>query len=58
MKARERKGRKPMNPDLIKEAEKYGINASLYYLLPPHKRESALRKDIERAKKQSAPGDE
>lgn len=46
-----------MDPDLMKEAEKYGINASLYYLLPKNRRESALRKDIERAKKQSAPGD-
>lgn len=47
-----------MNPDLMKEAEKYGINASMYYLLPPRQREKALRKDIERAKKQSASGDE
>lgn len=47
-----------MNPDLMKEAEKYGINASMYYLLPPKQRESALKRDIERAKKQSAPGDE
>lgn len=51
-----------MNPELMKEAEKYGINASLYYLLPPDQRENALKKDIERVKKraekQSAPGDE
>ena len=47
-----------MDAELMKEAEKYGINASLYYLLPPNQRENALKKDIERAKKQSAPDDE
>lgn len=44
--------------ELMKEAEKYGINASMYYLLPPKYREAALRKDIERAKKKSATDDE
>ena len=43
-----------MKKELMQEAEALGINASLYYLLPPDKRETALRKDIERAKKQSA----
>ena len=40
-----------MNEDLVKEAEDLGINASMYYLLPPDRRESALKKEIERAKK-------
>lgn len=43
-----------MNEDLIAEAETLGINASLYYFLPPHRREDLLRKDIERAKHQAA----
>lgn len=43
-----------MNEDLVKEAEALGINASMYYLLPPDRRESALRKDIERAKKSAS----
>ena len=43
-----------MNEKLMKEAEALGINASMYYLLPPDKREEALRRDIARAKKQSA----
>lgn len=47
-----------MNDELMKEAEVLGINASMYYLLPPERRESALRKDIARAKKQSATDDE
>lgn len=42
-----------MNEELMQEAEALGINASLYYLLPPDKREAALRKDIERAKTKS-----
>jgi len=46
-----------MNEDLVKEAEALGINVSMYCLLPPDRRESALRKDIERAKK-SATDDE
>lgn len=46
-----------MNEALVKEARALGINASLYCLLPPDKREEALRKDIERAKK-SATDDE
>ena len=40
-----------MSEDLIREAEQYGINASMYYLLPPKKREKALQKDIQKAKK-------
>ncbi len=36
--------------ELVEEAKIYGINASMYSLLPRHKRESALRKDIERAR--------
>lgn len=43
-----------MDEKLIREAEALGINASLYYFLPSDKREAALRKDIERAKIQSA----
>jgi hypothetical protein len=39
-----------MNSNLIDEAKKYGVNASQYNLLPPRKRENALRNDIERAK--------
>lgn len=41
-----------MNETLIKEAERLGINASMYYLLPPDKREDALKKDVEERKKQ------
>ena len=37
--------------DLVKEAKALGINVSMYMLLPPNKRESALRADIARAKK-------
>lgn len=51
-----------MNEELMAEAEALGINASLYYFLPPDRREDLLRKDIERAKKyadeQSASDDE
>lgn len=43
--------------ELMEEAKRLGINASLYRLLKPQERESALRKDIARAKKQSAVGD-
>lgn len=46
-----------MNEELMREAEALGINASLYYFLPPDRREDALRQDIARAKK-SAPDDE
>lgn len=41
-----------MDANLIAEAEKLGINASLYYLLPSEKRENALRADISKAKKE------
>jgi len=37
--------------ELIAEAERLGINASLYYLLPSDKREDALKADIEKARK-------
>jgi len=45
-----------MDEELIKEAKALGINASLYYLLPPRKREEALRADIarEKARKEEA----
>ena len=43
-----------MSEELMKEAQQLGINATLYYLLPPKIREDALRRDIARAKKQSA----
>ena len=46
-----------MNEDLMREAEKLGINASLYYLLPPMEREKALRKDIDRAKQLQSAAD-
>lgn len=42
-----------MNEDLMREAEAAGINASLYYFLPPSKRECLLQKDIDRAKRQA-----
>lgn len=41
-----------MDEALVKEAEELGLNVSMYLLLPPHKRESALRADIARAKKE------
>ncbi len=47
-----------MNKELMEEAERLGINASMYYLLPPDKRENALKKDIEKAKRESAHGDQ
>lgn len=37
--------------ELIAEAEGLGINASLYFLLPPERREEALKADIEKARK-------
>ena len=40
-----------MDKKLMKEAEELGINASLYFLLPPNKREAALKRDILRARK-------
>jgi len=40
--------------ELAEKAKAYGINASMYNLLPPNKRESALRKDIERAREREA----
>lgn len=39
-----------MDKDLMKEGEALGLNVSLYYLLPPDKREAALRADISREK--------
>lgn len=47
-----------MDAALVKEAEELGINASLYHLLPPKKREAALRADIarEKARKEGANG--
>jgi hypothetical protein len=38
--------------NLYEEAAKYGLKASIYNLLPPKKRETALQKDIARAKEQ------
>lgn len=43
-----------MNDELVAEAEALAINASMYYLIPSHRREDLLRKDIERAKKRAA----
>ena len=40
-----------MDKKLLDEAVKYGLNASMYNLLPAHKRESALRRDIEKIRK-------
>ena len=38
--------------ELIAEAERLGIkNASLYMLLPPERREEALKADIEKVRK-------
>ena len=39
--------------NLHEEAAKYGLKASTYYTLPPKQRESALRKDIARAKEKT-----
>ena len=44
---------KAMNENLMREAEAVGINASLYYFLPPNKCECLLQKDIDRAKRQA-----
>lgn len=51
-----------MDEKLVEEAKRYGINTSMYYLLPAKQREDALRKDLETAKRLaakllSAPGD-
>ena len=40
-----------MDEKLVLEARKWGINAGMYCLLPPNRREKALKSDIERAKK-------
>lgn len=47
-----------MDEKLVNEAKSLGIEVSMYYLLPPEKREGTLRKDIIRAKTRSATGDE
>lgn len=39
---------------LVKEAESLGINASMYCLLPPDRRERDLRLDIESRRKEVA----
>lgn len=39
-----------MNDALIKEAEEIGLNVSMYYLLPPNKREAAIKADIAKEK--------
>ena len=41
-----------MNPELMARAEALGINASLYWLLPPEDRERALLRDVERAERE------
>ena len=41
-----------MNEALIKEGEALGINTSMYCLLPAHKRERALKLDIEKRRKE------
>ena len=45
-----------MDEELIERAEALGINASLYYLLPPEERERALKKDVERAERAAREG--
>lgn len=45
-----------MNEELIKEGESLGINTSMYCLLPAHKREQALRLDIEKRRKEERDG--
>ncbi len=45
-----------MKKELVEEAERLGINASLYYLLPSEKREDALKADIEKARKTNEQG--
>lgn len=47
---------KPMNEELIKEGKSLGINTSMYCLLPAHKREQALRLDIEKRRKEERDG--
>lgn len=42
--------------ELIKEGETLGINTSMYYLLPAHKRERALKLDIEKRRKEEKDG--
>ena len=39
-----------MKETLIEEAEELGIEASMYYLLPPKKREATLKADIRKEK--------
>ena len=46
-----------MNAALVKEAESLGINTSMYALIPPQKREGALREDIARAKQKAKGGE-
>ena len=41
-----------MDPELIARAEALGINATLYWLLPPEDRERDLRRDVERAERE------
>lgn len=45
-----------INEELIKEGESLGINTSMYYLIPPRKRERALRLDIEKRRKEERDG--
>ena len=41
-----------MKKELLNEAEKLGLNARMYYLLPPETREALLRKDIKNRQKE------
>ena len=41
---------------LMKEAESLGLNSSMYYLIPPKRRERALRLDIEKRRKEVSNG--
>lgn len=41
-----------MNKELIRRAQKLGINYSMLYLLPPKKRDKALAEEIKRAESQ------
>lgn len=41
---------------LMLEAERLSLNVSMYYLLPPSKREAALRLDIEKRRKEEEDG--
>lgn len=45
-----------INEELVKEGEALGINTSMYYLIPPRKRERALRLDIEKRRKEERDG--